>query len=55
MEVRTLKAMSKETKQPICRVEPQGLLNLTRKKNDEKKKDNLNKLNDVGVIYNKRK
>jgi hypothetical protein len=41
MEVRTLKATPKKTKQHICRVEPQGLPNLTRKKNDGKPKKQL--------------
>jgi hypothetical protein len=36
MEVRTLKATSKETKQHICKVKLQGLANLNGKKNDEK-------------------
>jgi hypothetical protein len=36
MEAKTLKAISKETKQHICRVGLQGLPNLTRKKNGEK-------------------
>jgi hypothetical protein len=34
MEVNTMKATPKETKQHICRVEPRGLPNVTRKKND---------------------
>ncbi len=36
MEVRTLKATSKETKQHICKAKPKGLPNQNGKKNDEK-------------------
>jgi len=36
MEARTLEATLKETKQHICRVELQGLPNLTQKNNDER-------------------
>jgi hypothetical protein len=36
MEVRTLKATLKETKQHICRAKPQGTPYLNGKKNDEK-------------------
>jgi hypothetical protein len=35
MEVKTLMATLKETKMHTCRVELQGLLNLSGKKNDE--------------------
>jgi hypothetical protein len=41
MEARTLKAISKETKQHICRVGLQGLPNLIGKKNGEKFKRQL--------------
>jgi hypothetical protein len=36
METKTLKATPKETKHHTCRVELQGLPNLTWKKNDKK-------------------
>jgi hypothetical protein len=36
MEAKTLKATLKETKQHTCGVEPQGLPNLIKKKNDKK-------------------
>jgi hypothetical protein len=41
MEVRTLKATPKETRQHTCNVKPQGLPNLTGKKNDGKLKKQL--------------
>jgi hypothetical protein len=41
MLIRTLKATLKEAKQHTYRVKPQGLPNLTKKKNDEKLKRQL--------------
>jgi hypothetical protein len=40
MEAKTLKATLKETKQHTCGIEPQGLANLIRKKNDKNLRDN---------------
>jgi hypothetical protein len=41
MEVKTFMASPKETKQHTQGIEPQGLPNLTKKKNDEKTKRQL--------------